>query len=93
MTHLQKHLFVKQNTVPSMENIQIPKTCSVLAGEMYLIFSYKCPAVKPICFTDNTAKIISAVASIHMPVNLFLDTVNPRYFWFLCFGQRDFKRD
>lgn len=25
--HLQKHLFVKQNAVPSTENTQIPKTC------------------------------------------------------------------
>lgn len=67
--------------------------CSVLAGETYLIFSNKCPDVKPICFTDNSIEIISAVASIHMPVKLFPDTVHPRYFWGLCFGQRDFKGD
>lgn len=60
--------------------------CSVLAGAMYLIFSYKCPEVKPICFTEDSTEIISAVASIHMPVNLFLDTVNPGCFCALVKG-------
>jgi len=52
MIHLQKNLFVKQNTVPSTKNIQIPKTRFALSGEIDLIFSCKRTEVKPVCFPE-----------------------------------------
>lgn len=50
------------------------------------------PWIKPLCFTDNRTEIISAVASIHMPINLFLDTVNPRYFLGFVLWSKGFER-